>query len=96
MDDVRIEDHADVPVPALYDRLNTNLAAWLDGGWTLSTNAYAGSGSASDLDEKRIPPDSYRVLTFASSIDLAGVADPMLTYWNKGRLLNRARFRTQI
>ncbi len=96
LDDLRVEDHADTPVNRIYERFESPLDSWLDGGWMLTTNAYGGNGAASDLAGRLIAPNTAYALVYGASIDLAGVPHPVLTYWLKGALWWRTRFRAQV
>lgn len=96
IDDLSIENWPDTPVTSFAERFESGLDQWLDGGWTISTNSYAGAGSATDVGGLAIPSDSYRALVYGASLALSNVPNPTLTYWYKGTLWGYSYYRTQV
>jgi len=98
IDDVSVEDYT--PPPAMYpmfENFENGLNNWLHSSWMVDTNTpYAGLYSVRDTVAPRIPPDTQLSLVFAREIDLRDAVNPSLTFWVRGQLWYRTRFRAQV
>jgi len=97
VDDVSVEDYT--PPPAIYpvfENFESGLDNWLHSSWAVDTNMpYAGLYAVRDTVPARIPPDAQLALVFAREINLSNAVNPALTFWVRGQLWYRTRFRAQ-
>ena len=97
VDDVSVEDYT--PPPAIYpvfENFEAGLDNWLHSSWVVDTNMpYAGLYAVRDTVPPRIPPDAQLSLVFAREINLRNAVNPSLTFWMRGQLWYRTRFRAQ-
>jgi len=97
VDDVSVEDYT--PPPAIYpvfENFESGLDNWLHSSWAVDTNMpYAGLYAVRDTVPARIPPDAQLALVFGREINLSNAVNPALTFWVRGQLWYRTRFRAQ-
>jgi hypothetical protein len=97
LDDVSLVDH--VPGAAVYpfsENFESGLGNWLRASWALDTNSpYAGQFAVRDTVPPRIPPDAQLALVLARELNLSNAVNPSLTFWLRGQLWDRTRFRAQ-
>jgi hypothetical protein len=97
LDDIALMDHA--PGPAVYpifEDFEQGLDNWLHSSWTRDTNSpLAGSFAVRDTVSPRMPPDTQLALVLGRELNLTNAANPALTFWMRGQLWYRSRFRAQ-
>ncbi len=97
VDDVSLAEH--VPAAMVYpfhENFESGLDNWLRASWTLDTNLpYAGQVAVRDTVPPRMPPDAQLVLALGRQLNLSNAVNPALTFWLRGQLWYRSRFRAQ-
>lgn len=98
IDDVAVYDYD--PGNAVYpffDGFETGMSNWLRASWEIDTNLpYAGEYTVRDTRPPRIPPDTQLALVLAKELNLSNATNPLLTFFVRGQLWYRTRFRAQI
>ncbi|MBN1669824.1 MAG: immune inhibitor A [Kiritimatiellae bacterium] len=99
VDDLTVEEQqaaAGVAFP-FYEDFENGLDRWLPSSWATTTNTpYAGVTAVCDTPDGRIPPDTTLILALGAPLDLSLSTDPLLTYWLRGSLWYKTRYRTQV
>lgn len=97
VDDISLVEHS--PDPAVYpmfEDFEQNLDNWLHASWTVDTNSpSAGQYTVRDTVSPRMPPDAQLALVLGREVNLSNAVHPVLTFWTRGQLWYRSRFRAQ-
>ena len=79
------------------ENFETNLTNWLAAGWLRDTNqAYEGEWSSRAGAGRKLSPDTQYWMEYGRELSLTNLANPQLTFWLRGQLVNYSRFRVQV
>ena len=79
------------------ENFETSLTNWLAAGWLRDTNqAYEGEWSSRAGAGRKLSPDTQYWMEYGRELSLTNLANPQLTFWLRGQLVNYSRFRVQV